>query len=210
MYNMMNSNPSGQGLVNTRLANDLARAREICAKADPYFEKAAGIIQNAALQTRGRQRIATWISIIVGFVVFGELTVFFNTDTMLTFTMIAGIAVGVLIKKSLGRRAQNILDKAVKEANQYSGQGEQILQAHADEVGFLPREYQTVSATSYMLKMVQSGRATTVPAALQMYDEQEHRWRMEASNQEIIANQQIQNRQLEKLNREVSWLKWYI
>jgi len=67
-------------------------------------------------------------------------------------------------------------------------------EANKDIIEFLPQPYRNYSATSYMAIAVGKCRADTFKEAANLYEEQLHRWRLEAINEEIAAqNWAIQN-----------------
>lgn len=60
----------------------------------------------------------------------------------------------------------------------------------------LPDNYRYFLAAAYMENVVRNGRADTLKEALNLFEEQRHRWEIEASNREMIAQNARMQEQL--------------
>lgn len=111
----------------------------------------------------------------------------------------------------VAKNRENI-ERANKEWKNFS-------EANKGVIEFLPQPYRNYSATSYMAIAVGKGRADTFKEAANLYEEQLHRWRLEAINEQIASqNWAIQNnlatlgqQQVEtnKLLRDIETLEFY-
>ncbi|MBE5855889.1 MAG: hypothetical protein E7297_11120 [Lachnospiraceae bacterium] len=73
---------------------------------------------------------------------------------------------------------------------------------HSAEITVLPADYQYPMASEYICKVLSNGRAASLNDALTMCDEQIHRWKMEAMNQQLLEEQQRQSKQLAGIARD--------
>lgn len=67
--------------------------------------------------------------------------------------------------------------------------GEDIFARNLEKVRFLPADYWYPMATEYLIKVVAAGRADSLKEALNLFDAQLHRWRVEEANNAILAQQ---------------------
>ncbi len=65
-------------------------------------------------------------------------------------------------------------------------------EANFEDLKFLPDDYWYPLATGYLIKIISTQRADSLKEALDMFDAQLHRWKVEEANAEIIAQQQTQ------------------
>lgn len=65
-----------------------------------------------------------------------------------------------------------------------------------EQVRFLPADYWYPMATEYLIKVVAAHRADSLKEALDLFDAQLHRWRVEEANNAILAQQQLQTAHL--------------
>ncbi len=78
-------------------------------------------------------------------------------------------------------------DRADRELKKFQQENQFILD-------FLPQSYRNYLATLYMAKAVADERAESLKEAINLYEEQLHRWEMENINREIaIQNEQVIN-----------------
>lgn len=68
----------------------------------------------------------------------------------------------------------------------------------------IPTRYIYANGINYMKELIGSGRANTLAEAIDKLEEQEHRWGIEAQNNEIIRQQQEQSNEL----RSIKWATW--
>ncbi|MCD8373618.1 MAG: hypothetical protein LUC20_00705 [Oscillospiraceae bacterium] len=86
-------------------------------------------------------------------------------------------------KKSNTEKKEQLNTKIERIQNR----AQQFLDEHADELSVLPNDYWYPMATDFLVKVVQSGRAGTLGEAIDRYEEQLHRWKVEDQNAQIIA-----------------------
>lgn len=79
---------------------------------------------------------------------------------------------------------------------------DKIAQENQDALELIPAQYRYPLASNYIVELFANGRATTIPEALDKYEEQLHRWRLEESMQIQIS---LQEAQLETLVEIYKW-----
>ncbi len=188
--------------MNTELYNQLVKADAVCKKAYPYMEKAD------ELEALGNSKLSykTWylklISVVIGFLIADGILLI---RVPLYIHIAIGIGVGAAgffglpaLRKQLAlKAAQPYYDRA----NEQIALAQQVFNENHDDVSILPEEYWYPLASEYIARMVQTERAHTVPEALSLFDEQLHRWTMENTQQEILAQQQAQTAHLRSIRR---------
>ena len=75
----------------------------------------------------------------------------------------------------------------------------QLKASEPEVLAFLPETYCTTQATCYMLLAVKDGRADTLKEAMNLYEEQLHRWKMEKLAADSARMQQIQLEAMQEL-----------
>lgn len=72
-------------------------------------------------------------------------------------------------------------------------------------IKFLPEDYQEdIQAVSYLIHVIKNGLADTMKEALQLYEEQKHRWEMEASMHGMVRTMEMHNREMSAYMSEIS------
>lgn len=94
---------------------------------------------------------------------------------------------------------------AMERAAHVTQAGTDVIQKNASEIVFLPDEYCYPLATGYLVKCVQQQRAKSLQEALDKFDEQLHRWTLEANQQEMLRRQQIQSQQLNEIRHSINF-----
>ena len=96
--------------------------------------------------------------------------------------------------------------KQIQKAEEYEKNAEEklnsanmLIQKHADDLVIIPQQYWYPMATNYIVELFRTGRATTMPIALDKLEEQIHRWNMEAVMQQTLANQMVQTQMLRNI-----------
>ncbi len=132
-------------------------------------------------------------------------------STLIIVCLLVGIivvvlSIGLLIILSKNR-AKNIKkhhDSAIeyqKQAREKERYSNKLLQLHSKELEIIPAQYRYPLATSYIAELFINGRATTIPEALDKFEEQLHRWNMERSMQHNIEIQLAQTKILHDIWR---------
>lgn len=76
---------------------------------------------------------------------------------------------------------------------------EQLINQYGSVIAVIPEKYRYPIATSYIVELFETGRATTLPMALDKLEEQIHRWYMEAAMEEAVVYQMNQAAALKKV-----------
>ena len=186
------------------LLNALKNADRICRQTNTHFEKANEIEQQLeSLAAKRKKAKRKWIGIGVG------LWVIVNTLSGAIPSLAAILNIGAIIggiylgitgyrkeKDSLEMKISNIQGQAQKERDA----AQQIFDANYDALSFLPDDYWYPLATSYLVKAIASQRVTTLGDALDRFDAQLHRWQVEESNANLLAQQQAQTVHLKSIS----------
>lgn len=80
---------------------------------------------------------------------------------------------------------------------------DQIAEDNAEILAVLPLKYRYPLASNYIVELFANGRAATLPEALDKYDEQLHRWKIEHAMQQELA---LQAAQLQVLAEIYDWI----
>lgn len=202
------------------LLQALINADRVCNEAQACFDRA----NNMALQNQNSMRKSLkWLKFcaIVGFIIFYRLYVHLFDDVIAhiipertssnigaTGFFFIVIPVSILLYFVLKKRIKNKFEsESQKQCGAERLKGQNIIEANKDKLAFLPSDYWYPLATSFMVKTVQAGRATTLPEAIDKLEEQLHRWRLEESNAQILAQQQAQSQQLAEIAQGISGVR---
>jgi ABC-type transport system involved in cytochrome bd biosynthesis fused ATPase/permease subunit len=182
------------------LLNALQNADRICKQANAHFEKAVQIEQQLESFAAQLKKAKTkWIIIgVVIWVVAGSIGSIFGGIPVLgkilqLVVSLASIAAGVYIgtngykkeKSSVEAQIRSIQGKAQEERNA----AQQIFEANYEALSFLPDDYWYPMATSYLVKAIASKRVDNLGDALDRFDAQLHRWKVEEANANLLAQQ---------------------
>ena len=114
----------------------------------------------------------------------------------------------LLVRPIINRKNKKYKDEynaKINEANELYNRGVSILRENEDTLAFLPEDYRYPLAVSCFIKYALEGRAPTLQDALDRFDEQQHRWKMEEAQQQMLKMQQQQMNQLNAIRRDVNW-----
>lgn len=195
--------------MNTELYNQLVQADSVCKQANPYFEKANNLEEQAAAVV-AKKRGMVWASIGIGFVCYwlvgmisGLIMQVRALEILGGIVMLLGIAgcvvAGIISYKKMKANKQKKADNLVAQANEMRAQASKIFDDNYNTMSILPADYWYPMATEYIVKVVQTERANTVPEALTLFDEQLHRWTMENAQMAMLAEQQAQTAHLKSI-----------
>lgn len=193
------------------LLNALQNADHICKQANAHFEKAAQIEQQLeSLAAQLKKAKTKWI--IIGVVIWtiagtvGSILggIPFLGKILQLVASLASIAAGVYIgtngykkeKSSLEAQISSIQGKAQEERDA----AQQIFEANYEALSFLPDDYWYPMATSYLVKAIASKRVDNLGDALDRFDAQLHRWKVEEANANLLAQQQAQTAHLKSIS----------
>lgn len=193
------------------LLNALQNADRICKQANAHFEKAAQIEQQIeAFGAELKKAKTKWIIIgVVIWVAAGTVGGVLNGipaigEILKALLSFAGIGAGVYIGMNGFKK-----EKAAVEAKISSIQGnaqaernaaQQIFEANYEALSFLPDDYWYPMATSYLVKAITSKRVDNLGDALDRFDAQLHRWKVEEANANLLAQQQAQTAHLKSIS----------
>jgi hypothetical protein len=109
-----------------------------------------------------------------------------------------------IIKKK-EKKLQTACENELQRADALHGEGISILRQNGEALAFIPESYRYPLAVSWFVKFAQEGRAPTMQDALDRYDEQQHRWRMENAQRNMLQLQQQQMNQLNAIRSDINW-----
>lgn len=118
--------------------------------------------------------------------------------------MIIPIALAVAVVASIFRkRQQEQLKDQIASVEQSIETENEVLSKYVQEnepvLSVIPDDYWYPLCTEYLVRMVRTDRAATIPEALNMFDLQLHRWKVEESNAQMLAMQQEQISRLDNM-----------
>ena len=177
------------------LLNALQNADQICRQTNTHFEKAAETDQQILIHTEKIKKAKKkWIIIGVVSELLGEAL--FHVPP---FSIIGAIVLGVCgyraEKKALETKISSLRNKAQEERDA----AQQIFEANYDALSFLPDDYWYPLATSYLIKVIESQRVESLREALDHFDAQLHRWKVEEANAAIVTEQRAQTVHLKSI-----------
>lgn len=187
------------------LINQVAQADAIIKQASAWAEEADSFRSLAQkeldeIQTKKKSRlmmriasplVAMHIAVIIVGIVSELLGFSFKSslaNTLLALTVIVALVVIWSIPCRIKQHQQNA-EAYTQQANQKDDGVNMLLNQYANTIAVIPCKYWYPIATSYIFEVLQTGRATTMPMALDKLEEQLHRWNMEAAMQEALAYQ---------------------
>ena len=178
------------------LLNALQKADRICGQTNTHFEKALEMErQIEVLTAKIKKAKKKWIGI--GFALWFVCGCI--SARMALLGIIGGIVLGVggyrNEKATLEAQISSLYKKAQKERDA----AQQIFEENYEVLSFLPDDYWYPLATSYLVKAIASKRVETLGDALDRFDAQLHRWKVEEANAAILAQQQAQTEHLKSI-----------
>ncbi len=176
------------------LLQQLHQADRICSKANVFFEKEADFQAASAAKQKRLKKSTIWL--IIGSYLFlaclegplGSIP-----------SLIVGIPVVIFAcwkYRTLVKAKINTLNAQAVEADHA---GIKILEDNYEDLKFLPDDYWYPLATGYLVKIISTRRADSLKEALDMFDAQLHRWKVEEANAEMVAQQQAQTAHLKSI-----------
>lgn len=199
------------------LLNALTRADRVCKEAYKHYNAASDMQgQCDALEAKSKKSKWKWAGI--GFAVYyvGQLLaasvigIFGSPDSFIVraLAIILGLAVIVLALrvgfggyKQQKRKTNAEIARRQPQIQREQDAAEQIFEAHANEMDFLPVDYWYPMATDYLVKIVRSQRASDLGTAIDKLEEQMHRWKIEEANAQMVEQQMAQTAHLKSIRR---------
>lgn len=186
------------------LLEKLQQADVVCKEANRHFAAGAAAVEEAqlALEKFGtpKKRLLRIAGYAFGAAVAADGLAIMFLSWLPQFLQVlpgwcaAGFVVWQQLKKY--RILQENLAAARKLQAQEQAAGEDIFARNLEKVRFLPADYWYPMATEYLIKVVAAHRAGSLKEALNLFDAQLHRWRVEEANNAILAQQQLQTAHL--------------
>lgn len=186
------------------LMEKLQQADVVCKEANRHFAAGAAAVEEAqlALEKFGtpKKRLLQIAGYAFGAAVAADGLAIMFLSWLPQFLQVlpgwcaAGFVVWQQLKKY--RVLQENLAAARKLQAQEQAAGEDIFARNLEKVRFLPADYWYPMATEYLIKVVAAHRADSLKEALNLFDAQLHRWRVEEANNAILAQQQLQTAHL--------------
>lgn len=114
---------------------------------------------------------------------------------------IAAIILGIILwlPKNGPKPLLEKAEECEKQSKEKTESANMLVQQHINELSIIPQKYWYPLATNFIVEVIQTGRATTIPIALDKLEEQIHRWNMEQSMHQQIALQMAQTEALRKI-----------
>lgn len=150
------------------------------------------------------------ISLGILFVLFFILTctiamilIFLHIDSMISLKIVfilSAIVTGVIVKKFYSR-LKNMIEKRLleetkkleerqitikAECEQIENDRQKLRKAISDKIGIIPPNYRYQMAVQYIYESFRNMRARNMTEAINLFEEQLHRWKMEASQQQMV------------------------
>lgn len=182
----------------------LQQADVVCKEANRHFAAGAAAVEEArqALEKYGtpKKRILRMAGYAFGAAIGTDGLAILFLSWLPQFLQVlpgwcaAGFAVWYQLKKY--RQLEAGLAAARKYQAREQAAGEEVFSRNLEKLRFLPADYWYPMATEYLIKVVAAGRADSLKEALNLFDAQLHRWRVEEANSAILAQQQLQTAHL--------------
>lgn len=186
------------------LMEKLQQADVVCKEANRHFAAGAAAVEEAqlALEKFGtpKKRLLRIAGYAFGAAIGADGLAIMFLSWLPQFLQVlpgwcaAGFVVWQQLKKY--RVLQENLAAARKLQAKEQAAGEDIFARNLEKVRFLPADYWYPMATEYLIKVVAAHRADSLKEALNLFDAQLHRWRVEEANNAILAQQQLQTAHL--------------
>jgi len=193
-----------------QLLTALRRADLICKQAHSHFDRAVKTERQLdSLAAEQKKAKTKWI--IIGFAIWfaagmaGAILQGIPAigQFLSALASLAGLCAAVYLGTNGYRREKagnEAKMTAIREkAQEERMEGRQILAENEAQLAFLPEDYRYPLATTYLVKAVNSQRVSSFGEALDRFDAQLHRWKVEEANAYLLAQQQAQTAHLKSI-----------
>jgi len=129
------------------------------------------------------------------------IVVFLNSlDLNLIICIIVAVVVDIIvypkIKRSEEKSLKNLEERQTKvkaECEQIDNDKQQLIKAVSNKIGIIPPNYRYQMAVQFIYDSLTNMRARDLTEAINLYEEQLHRWKIEAAHQQMVdlARQQV-------------------
>lgn len=181
------------------LLQKLKAADRVCQSANEHYVK-ADQIESPISKLSGKIKPARIIWIIIGLIVSWLVEDLLPKNGFIQVVGFVGVMILAIIcylktKEVINSKIAKIQEQAQAERNI----AQQIFEDNIATMEFLPSDYWYPLATEYLIKAIQIGRASTLPEAIDKFEEQLHRWKIEEANSQMLAMQQQQTAYLSSI-----------
>lgn len=180
------------------LLSKLTIADRICKDAHKHYTKAAEMeSENSALTAKSKnlKRNIIIVCVVASFLVEG---MFGWLGSVLSIGIIIG---GVQYYKKSKKEIEDAVVEFNEKINAESAAAQKIFEDNAADLSVLPVDYWYPLAIESLIKLLQSNRADDLRQALNLFDEQAHRWKIEEANSQILQMQQMQTAHLNSIRK---------
>ena len=184
------------------LKEQLTVADRVCREAYVYINKGSEMEDSARNSCEKKKKILKILLIVFG--VIEGLSMAILPDTR-TFLPVFIVILVVAYKFGIVRFLENTQNKKVDLAEKEKAKGIEIMKENAESLSIIPEDYWYPLATNYMLEMVNAGRADTIKEALRLFDEQEHRWKVEESQEQMLEAQNMQIKEMKRIRKDIAF-----
>ncbi len=171
------------------LLEALRKADKICSQANVYMEKISqGEVQINNLEASKEEIKKKWIkrAIICG---------------ILFFVWLVVIIVCYVKYKNEIEAVDAQIARIQKQNELEYKKAQEIYDKNYSDLSFLPSGYWYPLATNYLIQAIELERVSTLGEALNIFDTQLHRWKVEQANSDLLAQQQMQTRHLSSIRK---------
>ena len=192
-----------------------------------HLEKAEQLQSSASLERKkiwlkvpGLIRTCIFLTLVLSFVTGlgeGYAYKFFNPDgdvkaffdVILVKTMLIAFLLSAGFAFLRFKAHKSKIDKAA-DGIQASAKAEMdvvnnIAQSNKELISSVPANYRYPMATNYIYEVFRDGRVNTLNEALNMYDTQLHRWKMEKMGEKMLSEQQRQTNIMKVVAANTEW-----
>jgi hypothetical protein len=133
----------------------------------------------------------------------GFLDVVLMKSLVIAFLLSAGFAFlrFKAHKSKIDKEADGIQASAKAEMDVVNN----IAQSNKELISSVPANYRYPMATNYIYEVFRDGRVNTLNEALNMYDTQLHRWKMEKMGEKMLTEQQRQTNIMKVIAANTEW-----
>ena len=137
----------------------------------------------------------------------GDVKAFFDVVLVKTFLMAFLLSAGMAAlrfkahKSKIDKQADEVMASAKAEMDVVNN----IAQSNKALISSVPANYRYPMATNYIYEVFRDGRVNTLNEALNMYDTQLHRWKMEKMGEKMLTEQQRQTTIMKVIAANTEW-----
>ena len=103
--------------------------------------------------------------------------------------VICVIPICIVIHRKSRKSNEKKKSLLLKQIKEIKSDMEELIIKNIDVISIIPEQYRYPLATNYIYEVLSNGRADSMKEALNLYEEQLHRWKMENQMQVMLKNQ---------------------